>query len=158
MKIETYDKGSSSKFIELAKEVFPEHNIFGKETYEIIDYLEKKNFENRVHGGGVFFAYEGKTLVGGGLLRIVQVSGSHALVKYNHVIGRTDIIKEKIIAFFDTRILKANFQSVKVEVGLSEKETDLEIYEKLGFEIEGKLMSHYRYGEMTYILGKEILG
>ena len=54
-------------------------------------------------------------------------------------------------------IKKGGVKSIKVEVKVSENEArTIAFFRKHGFQLEGKLKSHFRAGELVYVMGKKL--
>ena len=153
--------------IDVYKKAFNKHNIFQKPYEEVLEYLKTVHRKNRELGGGFIVARLEEKTIGGLLVKKndQDIDGKHSTWKYNHMVVAHDYKKmnigtalmnaadQKIKQLIQGKIIK----TAKVEVSVSENEKDsLAFFKKFGFEEEGKLKSHYRFGELVYILGKEI--
>lgn len=146
---------------------FKTHNIFQRTTAEILQYLKETHQKNAVVGGGYLVAVSGNKVVGGVLVRKEgeDVVGKHTIWKYNHLavdakyagVGIGTALLQSADQKVRTLITSGKIKTAKVELGVSVNEKALlPFYKKCGFRVEGKLPSHYRYGELVYVLGKEI--
>jgi len=159
--------GDLPGLIPIYKKVFEKHNIFQKTEGEILVYLEESHEKNLESGGGYIIALLEGNITGGLLLkkRAEDLKGKHVLWRLNHVALDPEYSRQKI----GSRLLDAvdkkikihieerKYQTAKIELGVSENEKDiLPFFERNGFEIEGKLKSHYRWKELAYELGREI--
>lgn len=153
--------------IDVYRSVFKKHIIFEKAPEEILEYLKKSHKKNEGVGGGYIIAKLGDKIIGGILVRKKGggLETNHTLWIYNHVALLTDYSKLRIgsalINAADKKIKElikqGRIKTAKIELGVSENEKDaLNFFKKFGFEIEGKLKSHFRLNEAVYIIGKEI--
>ena len=162
--------GSGDELLGLTKvykSVFQKHNVFQKEDSEVRDYLRTVEKIQSAVGGGFLIALLGNRLVGGVLLKrsSIDLLGKHTLWKFNHLAVAKDFhnigVGKALVKSAEDKI-KALIQSgeinsAKVEIGVSDNEKEaIDFYKKIGFELEGSLRNHYRYGETVHILGKEI--
>lgn len=146
---------------------FRKHNIFQKTAREILRYLKETHQNNARVGGGYLVAASGSRVVGGMLVRKEgeDLVGKHTIWKYNHLavekpyagLGIGTALLQSADQKVRTLITSGKIKTAKIELGVSINEkTLLPFYKKCGFRVEGKLPSHYRYGELVYVLGKEI--
>lgn len=153
---------------DIYKSIFEKHNIFQRSPKEILEYLKESNRKNSEVGGGCIVAkLEGKT-VGGVVVKkeSEDLEGKHVVWKYNHLGVAPDYsgqgIGSALMNAADQKIKnlikEGKIKTAKIEAGVSENNKDvLEFAKKCSFEIEGELKSHYRYGELVYVLGKGIV-
>ena len=157
--------GDLPGLIPIYKKVFEKHNIFQQTEGEILVYLEESHQKNLEVGGGYMTAVLEEKVVGGLLLKKHSEDpiGKHVLWRLNHVAINPEYTRQKI----GSRLLEAvdkkikshieegNYKTAKIELGVSENEREiLPFFERNGFEVEGKLKSHYRWHELAYVLGK----
>ncbi|MBW2993350.1 GNAT family N-acetyltransferase [Candidatus Woesearchaeota archaeon] len=149
MKIKKIKKQDLGPLIAIWKEVFSVHNIFNKSEEEILKYLKKAK-------GKILAAYEDDKIVGGCALFVCPQTKEHNLARIKHIA----VAKEFQGKDIGSALLKKCERIVKkgkVEIHVAEHEKDaVEFYEKNGYAKEGELKSHYREGEICYILGKVI--
>ncbi|MEA3515206.1 MAG: GNAT family N-acetyltransferase [Nanoarchaeota archaeon] len=155
------------QLISIYKEAFEKHNIFEKPKDEVEEYIKKSHASNVDFGGGFLVIKKKDKIIGGMLIRKTggDLKGNHIIVKYNHVAISKEYTGKgygkKMLEVADQKlknlIKEQKVKSIKIELSVSENETgSLKFYQKCGFEIEGKLKSHYRFNELVYLLGKEI--
>lgn len=134
---------------ELYKKVFKVHNIFEKSKDDILSYL--KVLLDRCQ---VIVAFHDKEIAGAAAVHIKVDRKDHKLATIKHVAVKEEYQKKGI----GKELMKKAEETVgkgKLEVHLAAQEGPAtDFYTKLGFEIEGKLKSHYRKGEDCIILGK----
>lgn len=153
------------KLVDIYKVQYPKHNVL--HGPEAVDYLKGKDEENRKHGGGLLVAYDNGQVLGSILVRFLRQTpdSSHSNWRYNHIAVDPDHtgkgIGKKLIRHADemirSKLEDGKFSTAKIELNVSEfQEKSIGFYERCGFEVEGKLKSQYRWGEASYILGKEM--
>jgi len=166
--IKDAEVGELADLVEVYKNVFQKHNIFQRSEEVILEYLKSVHSQNANFGGGFVVAIKDGKTVGGMLVKkeTQDFSGGHVVWKYNHVGVHPDHqgkgLGRELMEAADEKvrnlIKQGKFKTAKIELGIAEGEkASIKFYEKFGFEIEGELKSHYRFGEKAYILGKEIL-
>lgn len=147
--------------VDIYTSAFERHNIFERSAEEVMQYLRTLN-------GDILIAVEGG-VIGGVVLKRKDKdrTASHTVWKFNHLAVKKDYqgkgVAKKLLVSAENeireKINEGRFKTAKIEVSVSEnEESALELYYGLGFEKEGMLKSHYRYGEKVNILGKEIIG
>lgn len=157
-----------SRLIPIYTSSFRKHNIFQRTTTKILQYLKETHQKNALVGGGYLVAASGSRVVGGMLVRKEgeDLLGKHVVWKYNHLaverpyagLGIGTALLQSADKKVRTLITSGKIKTAKVELGVSINEKALlPFYKKCGFRVEGKLPSHYRYGELVYVLGKEII-
>jgi len=157
-----------NELVNICKSVFTRHNIFQKEFEKVLEYKKEIHKRHSDVGGGFIVAKIEDKVIGGVLLKRVSedLKGKHIVWRLNHLAvseeysgegigsGLVNAAEQKI----KDLINEEKMNTAKIELGVSENEKDaVEFYNKLGFEVEGELKSHYRHGELVYVLGKEIL-
>ena len=137
------------KLIPIYKKAFPVHNVFTKSDEEIFKYMETAD-------GDFLVAVEDEETLGGLLIAVELETPEHKRARFKHVAVAEGYQGKGI----GSALLKQAEKIVgmgKIEIhvaeGISEPETE-EFYKKNGYEIEGELKSHYRPGEICYIMGK----
>ncbi|MBW2981820.1 GNAT family N-acetyltransferase [Candidatus Woesearchaeota archaeon] len=145
MEIRKATQEDFEELISLLKEAFPVHVVFTRSDKEILEYLE--NFE-----GEGLLAVEDDKIIGG--LGISRKQYGHIVAFFKHIFAK-DNDKEVIKALVKEAEKIADAAKIELHIAEGEK-IDHTFYEELGYEVEGKLKSHYRQGEICYILGKEV--
>jgi len=144
VEIKIAEKNELKELVGLYK-VFEEHNIFRKSEEEVLKYLEN------VKGEFLIAKEEGK-VIGALLITKKQETDEHVLIRFKHIAVAENYRKRGI----GSELLDVAEKRVapgKVEIHVVESES-LEFYKKKGYVIEGELKSHYRRGEMCFIVGK----
>lgn len=145
MKIKKADTNELRGLIPVLKEFFPVHVIFTKSEAEIFNYLE--TFE-----GDVLVAIEEDEVVGG--LAISRKQYGHIVAGFKHIVAKGED-KEVIKALVKEAEKEANAGKIELRIADGEK-IPYTFFEELGYEVEGKLKSHYRPDETCYVLGKVV--
>lgn len=154
MEITKSIKEELKELVPIYKSAFKVHNIFTKNNSEILKYLEGQAKQN------VFLIAKDEKILGGLLLKKIRTVKTHSLWKINHlavsVDARDNGVGVALMKEAEKRV-KTESETAKIEiyVAYNEKVT-LPFYKKLGFIEEGELMSHYRYNESVFVLGKEV--
>lgn len=167
VKIKDAEEQELTNLVEIYKQSFKNHNVFERSDNEILEYLKESHLVNSKMGGGYILTKTDDKIIGCILVRKLSgdLSGRHELWRYNHIAVIEDYKSKGIGSYLiktadkkiKSRIDERKIDSVKIELGLAETEEELlEFYKKNGFELEGQLKSHYRHGEKTYLLGKEL--
>ena len=146
--------------IPIYKKVFKVHNILQAEEPRVKEYLLNK-YKEETDLGFLVAIKDGK-VAGGLLLRKVGGDEKHWNIRLNHF-ATDDSFKGQgigtaLLNSVDEIVLdKKGDRSVKIEIHVSENEKDaVEFFKKFGYNVEGKVKSHFRNGELVYFLGKEI--
>jgi len=148
MQIRKYQEGDLMKLIPIYKKFFPVHAVFTKSDEEIMKYLEKAKQK------GEFLIAEDNGKVVGGLLLVKKQYDSHTVARLKHIAAKTPV--RKTIAALIQEAEK-QVEKGKIELNIAESEkVSVSFFKKLGYKVEGKLASHYRPGELCYILGKMV--
>lgn len=148
MNIRKATKKDFEQMKELYKEAFSVHLIFTKEDSVIMDYLN--NFD-----GEFIVAVEGSRIIGALGISAKNYDG-HKLIRLKHIAVAEEYHRKGIGSELIKEAEKiAGKGKIEIHVAESEK-TAINFYEKNGYEVEGRLKSHYRKGETCYILGKAI--
>jgi hypothetical protein len=148
MNIRKLEQGDLMKLIPIYKKFFPVHAVFTKSDEEIMQHLEKMKEK------GEFLVVDDNGKVVGGLLLVKRNIDGHVLADLERIAAKSPV--RKLIA----ELIKEAEKEVgkgKIEIKIAESEkVGPSFFKKLGYKVEGKLRSHYRPGELCYILGKEV--
>ncbi|MGM5488672.1 MAG: hypothetical protein ACQESG_07010 [Nanobdellota archaeon] len=127
----------------LYKQFFPTHNIFS--GGDVVTYLteEAHRHEMLVFDDGA---------VRGGLFLVKQQSGEHTRWKFRHFAFDDEAAGAELLAEAERRVADAS-DTAKVELTIAENEP-VDFFKKHGYEQEGTLANHYRWGETCYVLSK----
>lgn len=137
------------KLIDLYKEFFPTHNIFQRSTEDITNYLSEgiEIDELLVYDDGEITA----------AMFIVLTDRSedqkHTRWKFRHVAYTKEKTAKELITEVEERI-KQTSNTAKIELTIAESEKALDFFKKIGYQEEGALKNHYRWGETCFILSK----
>lgn len=150
MNIRKYQEGDFMKLIPIYKKFFPVHAVFTKSDEEIMKHLEKMKEK------GEFLIAEDEGKIKGGLMIEKHEIDGHIRAELKRIAAKPPIrkIMADLIWAAEKEIVKGK---IEIKVAESEK-VGVAFYKKLGYKVEGKLRSHYRSGELCYVLGKEIDG
>ncbi len=136
--------------VELYKNFFSKHNIFQKNNEEIISYLKEQAEKDQL------LVYEEESKIKGAMYLVKTketADGSHKVWKFRHFAFENEDIAKKLLNEGEKRI-KEQSQTSKIELTIAESEPGIEFYKKNGYEQEGALKNHYRWGEICFVLGK----
>jgi N-acetylglutamate synthase-like GNAT family acetyltransferase len=132
-----------NKAIPLLKEFFPVHNIFTRNDFIIVKYLSKFLRD-------ILVAEENGEIVG--FLAIQRQGQDHVVACFKHIAAKNED-KEIIKAL--VKEAEKQCKAAKIELNVADGEKiPYTFFEELGYELEGKLKSHYRPGETCYVVGK----
>jgi hypothetical protein len=150
MNVRKYQEGDLLKLIPIYKKFFPVHAVFTKSDEDIMKHLEKMKEK------GEFLIAEDEGKIKGGLVLFRCNIDGHIRAKLKRIAAKAPM--RKIIAM----LIEAAEKEVgkgKIEIKIAESEkVGISLFKKLGYKVEGKLRSHYREGELCYVLGKEVGG
>jgi len=148
MQIRKLQEGDFEKLVPIYKEFFPVHAVFTKSDEEIMQHLKKMKEK------GEFLIAEDEGKVKGALVITKRTIDSHTTAKLKRIAAKSPV--RKVMA----ELIKAAEEEVgegKIEIMIAASEkVKPSFFRKLGYKVEGKLSSHYRLGEICYILGKEV--
>ena len=148
MNIRKLQEGDFKKLIPIYKKFFPVHAVFTKSDEEIMQHLEKMKQR------GEFLVAEEDGKIKGALVIVKRTIDSHTTAELKRIAAKTPI--RKVMAALIQEAEK-EIEKGKIEIMIAETEkVKPSFFKKLGYKVEGKLRSHYRAGEMCYILGKEV--
>ena len=133
------------EIISFLKDFFPVHNQFQKSDEEIADYLRELSAKEEliISDQGVMF-----------LVKTGESSDkSHKIWKYRHFAFKSEGAASALLKEAEDRV-KESSKTGKVELTLAEDEKSISFFKEQGYEEEGKLSNHYRWGETCLILSK----
>ena len=144
MTIRTVQESDYPALVKLYKSFFTKHNIFQKSDEEIIDYLKQQKHE--------LIVYDDNRIKG--TLFLVNFDGNgHKLWKFRHFAFESEEIASKLWDDAEKKVKKSS-ETAKIELTIAENEKSLNFFRANGYEEEGKLKNHYRFGETCFILSK----
>ncbi len=149
MQIRKYQEEDFKKLVPMYKEFFPVHAVFTKSDEEIMKHLEIMKQK------GEFLIAEDNGKIKGALVIVKSNIDGHVRAKLKRIAAKSPVRK-----VFTALIQEAEkeVEKGKIEIKVAESEkVKPSFFKKLGYKVEGKLNSHYRAGEVCYILGK-VLG
>ncbi len=150
MIIRTIQERDYNDLIRLYRSFFSVHNIFQQPDEEIIKYLQEQAQKNE------FVVYEENSQVKGALILVQKgenVDGTHKIWKYRHFAFESEDIASQLLEEAE-KIISGKSKTAKVELAIAENERGKEFYQAAGYEQEGMLKNHFRWGETCYILAK----
>jgi ribosomal protein S18 acetylase RimI-like enzyme len=142
--------------LHLFKACFPVHTIFEKDVEQIRRYLHLSLSKR-----WIIMKMEGKEPIGAVMVRRIGGVAPHGVFRINHLgvleEHRKKGMGKRLMIEAETLIHSFEFETTKVEVQFSKDKMWLkDFYQKLGYDQEGILASHYRSGEKVVIMGKEL--
>ena len=150
MAIRNANSSDYMKLVELYRSFFSIHNIFQKPNSQVIAYLKKQSDKNEL------LVYDDNGRIKGALF-IVNIGqnedGSHKLWKFRHFAYLTDEIGKELLDVAEKRV-RMSSETAKIELNCAESEEGIDIYEANGYELEGTLKNHYRFGEKCFVFSK----
>jgi len=148
MNVRKYQEGDLMKLIPIYKKFFPVHAVFTKSDEEIMKHLEKMKEK------GEFLIAEDEGKVKGGLVLVKHNIDGHIRAELKRIAAKTPVrkIMTELVLAAEKEVGKG-----KIELKIAESEkVGPSLFKKLGYKVEGKLTSHYRPGELCYVLGKSV--
>ena len=148
MQIRKLQEGDFKKLIKIYRKFFPVHAVFTKGDNEIMQHLEKMKEK------GEFLIAEDEGKVKGALVIKKRTIDGHTTAKLKRIAAKSPVrkIMAELIKSAENEVGKGK---IEIKIAASEK-VKPSFFKKLGYKVEGKLRSHYRLGEICYILGKEV--
>jgi ribosomal protein S18 acetylase RimI-like enzyme len=153
MSIRTVEEDDLEQISSLYKNFFKNHNVFRKGNDIITAYLMKELLERED-----FLLYEEEGLIKGALILVAKgrnSDGSHKIWKFRHFAFETENIGQKLLKEAEKRVKELS-KTVKIELTISETEEGIDFYKENGYEQEGSLKNHFRWGEICFMLGKSL--
>jgi ribosomal protein S18 acetylase RimI-like enzyme len=150
MTIRNVQEADYGNLVRLYKSFFKTHNIFQQPDDKIMSYLKEQSQKNDL------IVYDENGSLKGALYLVnfgQNADGSHKLWKFRHFAFENEMIASQLLDEAEKRIKDAS-QTSKVELTIAETEEGIEFYKSKGYEQEGALSNHYRWGETCYILSK----
>ena len=152
MIIRTALKTDFVKVAELYHFFLSTHNIFQKSNQEVVKYLKEQAQENDL------LIYEENGALKGALFLVnfgQNADGSHKLWKFRHFAFESEDVASRLLGEAEKRVKRASKTS-KIELTIAETESGIRFYRSKGYNQEGALSNHYRWGETCYILSRSI--
>ncbi|MFP4424277.1 MAG: hypothetical protein ACLFP2_03505 [Candidatus Woesearchaeota archaeon] len=139
------------KLVRLYRFFFSTHNIFQQSDEEITSYLKEQSQENDL------IVYDDGSLKGALFLVNFGKSsdGSHKLWKFRHFAFESEEVASQLLDEAEKRV-KESSETSKIELSIAETEEGVDFYKSKGYEQEGALSNHYRWGETCFILSRSI--
>ena len=137
----------------LMKSFFSVHNQFQKPDNLVIKYLKEQAKLNEL------IVYDYKGAINGALYLVTlhtTLDRTHTLWKFRHFAFDSEDIGKNLLDHAE-KIVKKSSRTSKIELTIAETEPGMNFYKSNGYEVEGMLSNHYRWGENTYILSKSFL-
>jgi N-acetylglutamate synthase-like GNAT family acetyltransferase len=148
MNIRKLQEGDFKKLVQIYRKFFPVHIVFTKSEEEIMQHLEKMKEK------GEFLVAEDEGKVKGALVIVKNNFDGHIRAKLKRIAAKTPV-RKVITALIQEAENEIGEGKIEIKIAASEK-VKPSFFKKLGYKVEGKLSSHYRAGEICYILGKEV--
>lgn len=152
MTIRNAQEKDFTKLAELYGSFFRAHNIFKKSKNEIVKYLKAQAKENEL------VVYDGQGTLQGALYLVnfgQNAEDSHKLWKFRHFAFKSVNTASRLLDEAEKRVKKVS-KTAKIELTIAETEEGISFYKSKGYQQEGALSNHYRWGETCYILSKSL--
>lgn len=150
MAIRNVQDADFEKLVDLYKSFFSTHNIFQQSDDEITAYLKEQSQENEL------IVYDEDGSLKGALYLVnfgQNADGSHKLWKFRHFAYDTEDIASQLLDEAEKRV-KESSETSKIELTIAESEKGIDFYKSKGYEQEGALSNHYRWGETCFVISK----
>ena len=138
------------KLVGLYKSFFSTHNRFQQSNEKIISYLKEQSEKYDL------IVYDENGSLKGALYLVnfgQNADGSHKLWKFRHFAFESKDIASQLLDEAEKRV-KESSDTSKIELTIAETEEGIDFYKLKGYEPEGALLNHYRWGETCYVLSK----
>ena len=145
----SYQEEDLELVAKLYKSYFQTHTLFEQSLEKIILYLQEQVKKHPL------LVFEEEGIIGALFLVTKNTSGTHKLWKLRHFAFTKAYVGEQLLEEAEQRIKKAS-KTAKVELSIAESEEGIDFLKMKGFEQEGILKNHYRWGERCYILSRSI--
>jgi len=138
------------QIVSLLQTHYPTHNRFSNSTpHEIIGYLLTIKDESYVY-------VTDEQIVGYAILVQNKQNSTHSIFKYRHLAFTTETVGQELVAYCETQAMEFS-ETAKIELTIAENETDIQLYENMGYEKEATLSNHYRMDEDCYVYSKTLM-
>lgn len=149
MNIRTVIDSDYEGLFNLLSSFFNTHSIFSKDKEFVINYLKEESKKNPL----VVCEDDGIK----GCLFLVNLvfdkEHSHKVWKFRHFAFDSDDVFDKMVTHVE-KLVKLQSQTIKIENTIAETEKGIDLYLKNGYEKEGELKNHYRWGESCFVISK----
>lgn len=147
MGVRTYQEKDLELVTKLYKSYFQTHTLFEQPAEKVLLYLQEQVKKHPL------LVFEEEGIIGAVFLVTKNTSGTHKLWKLRHFAFTKAYVGEQLLQEAEKRIQKAS-KTAKVELSIAESEEGIDFLKMKGYEQEGLLKNHYRWGERCYILSK----
>lgn len=140
------------ELVQLYQKFFPTHNRFQKDEPTIISYLKEQVAKH------LFLVAEEDAKIQGALFLVnfgQNQDGTHKLWKFRHFAFNNETTAAELLKAAEEKAKQAA-TTTKIELTIAENEKGIEFYKSHGYQEEGKLTNHYRWGEVCLVLGKSL--
>lgn len=134
----------------LYKDFFTVHNIFQGERGRIVAYLDE------THNRHPLLVCDEEDSITGALFLVrkgTKDQSSHLRWKFRHFAFVDEAAAQSLLEAAEEEVKEAS-ATAKIEITIAENEPALDFYKANGYEQEGALTNHFRWGETCYILSK----
>ncbi|MBU0456595.1 MAG: hypothetical protein KKD75_00460 [Nanoarchaeota archaeon] len=129
---------------------FTTHNIFQKSEDEVISYLKESSSKHKL------IIFKDNDEVKGALFLVnfgTAENGLHKRWKFRHFAFTSEEIATDLLLEAEKTIQNAS-KTAKIELNITETEESIDFYKQHGYEQEGELKNHFRWGETCFVLAK----
>lgn len=137
-----------SALVKFYRRNFKIHNIFQRPEQEVLSYLMSQGTKYPV------YIFKDKIIRGAVVLvNNLSSSDSHKVWKLRHFVFDSQKIGKELLEFSEKEI-KKHSNTAKIEITVSVIEELFDFLAKQGYEREGTLKNHYRWGEDSFVFSK----
>jgi hypothetical protein len=142
------------QLVSLFSDFFSTHDKFQRNPEIVKAYIMKEFLEHDL------VVYDDEGILKGALFLVKLGESSnrdHKRWRFRHFAFESERIANELLSEAERRV-KLNSKTAKVELNITESEEGIDFYKKRGYEQEGILQNHFRWGEVCFVLGKGFLG
>jgi N-acetylglutamate synthase-like GNAT family acetyltransferase len=148
MVLRTFEEKDAVQVAKLFKSYFKTHTLFEQDESKIVTYVNEQAIKNPL----IVYESDGK-IIGALFLVNRNTDGDHKLWKFRHFAFTQANVGEELLKEAEKKVEESS-KTGKVELTIAESEEGINFFKMQGYEQEGILKNHYRWGERTYILSK----
>ena len=147
MTIREYQEQDLEQVTMLFRSYFKTHTLFEQPEDKVLAYLKEQVQKHPL------LVYDEDGIQGALFLVTKNTHGDHKLWKFRHFAFTKANIGSVLLEEAEKRVQEAS-KTAKVELSIAETEDGINFFKMRGYEQEGALKNHYRWGEICYGLSK----